>query len=284
MKELLLSKYLYRATLRTDTDFIAPKKYEKPKFEITYTEIKKNMNNQEQKFKWEQDVHRKGEISVFTDGSHIVASKRNGSGIYCEELDIDKAYQIPWTCDIIQAEVFAVLKAAELLFEKLPTIPQIYSVITIYTDSKQILKHIESEILYSKLQLKCKESLGNLHDLCKSFKKTLRLAYVPAHVGIEGNKKADSLAHGNSKIIEQCNDVGICPSIKVCEFLIGNKCRYCDKQVNIDGFEIHMAECDEIKNMKTFIKFPSKAISNEISSVYNFLNYINVSRYFRKFV
>lgn len=63
-----------------------------------------------------------------------------GAGIYCSELDLSRPFKLPEYCSILQLEVFAVRKAAEITNKAGNNIKKI----NIYVDSQAEIKVILS--------------------------------------------------------------------------------------------------------------------------------------------
>ena len=116
-------------------------------------------------------------IECYTDGS-----KMNGNTGYAFIInDFVCSHRLPSTCSVFTAELFAIYKAVEYIentdWEK----------IVIFSDSLSALQAIDNN------KLKC-HYMFKLQKLLALSNKEIVLEYCPAHVGIQGNTKADEAA------------------------------------------------------------------------------------------
>lgn len=140
------------------------------------------------KAQWNNDSVRLEGVCVYTDGSK--RDGRAGSGIYSSELDLCIATPLGEHTTVFQAEVFSIMRSAELLLES--NVAQ--QTINILSDSHAVL---------SAIKRKCRNSLL-LQDCCMALKRLsalnrVHLVWVPAHSGIDGNSRADVLAKSGSR-------------------------------------------------------------------------------------
>ena len=128
--------------------------------------------------------------SVFTDGSKMDTS--TGSGVYIPDRNIKVSYRLPDNCSVFQAEILAIIKAAEIIEWNI----EVGQVVTIYVDSQAALKALTGHSVKSRLVSECKESLRGLVGNYE-----IKLCWVPGHCDIEGNEVADELArYGSSNL------------------------------------------------------------------------------------
>ena len=129
-------------------------------------------------------------IHIFTDGSvlDLKNGKQAGAGILIRNrstIILEKHYSLGEMATINQAEMFAINEAAKFLktnyFEA--------DSVKIFTDSLNSIQKLKKFDSNSKLTL---ETVINLNDLSWLYKVTLHK--VRAHIGIQGNELADSLA------------------------------------------------------------------------------------------
>ncbi|XP_031788378.1 uncharacterized protein LOC103316144 [Nasonia vitripennis] len=125
-------------------------------YTVTYLRFKENIKiTIPTKEDWDQNsIIKEDEISIFTDGSKTI--KGTGAGVYSEQLGVQKSYRLKNDCNILQAEILAIEKAARLA--------QLNNVMS------------------------CREALSWIHN------SEVGLCWVPGHNSVEGNIKADELA------------------------------------------------------------------------------------------
>ena len=116
-------------------------------------------------------------VDCYTDGSKM----DNNTGYAFVINDITVSHRLPSTCSVFTAELYAIYKAVEYIesthWEK----------IVIFSDSLSALQAIDNS------RLKC-HYMFKLQKLLALTNKEIVLEYVPAHVGIPGNSKADEAA------------------------------------------------------------------------------------------
>jgi ribonuclease HI len=125
-------------------------------------------------------------MEIYTDGSKDEQGNV-GVGVYVADWKVRKQYRITKDVSIFTAEMIGILKALELLLDK----PPIQA--TIFTDSLSSVQSlrgtgdscrpdVEEEILHLNTRLK--------REGCE-----VTIAWIPAHIGIVGNERADKLAN-----------------------------------------------------------------------------------------
>ena len=134
-------------------------------------------------------------IRVYTDGSAENAVTNGGSGVYIEMPDgktTESSIPTGIHCSNYRAELEAIMEALTILGRITPSIPQAKAVIL--SDSRSALEKLE--VLRG----------AERQQLAKGFKnavqntQSLVLQWIPAHCGIEGNERADSLAKEGSQL------------------------------------------------------------------------------------
>ena len=130
---------------------------------------------------------------VYTDGSAEEAKHNGGSGVYIRFLDGDHSETaVPGgkLCSNFRAEVTAIKTAADLL----STSEKPLGRVAVFTDSMSALQALESPDPCPLVQ----SLLTSLANLTKGSPTTLQ--WVPAHVGLSGNERADRLAKRGSQL------------------------------------------------------------------------------------
>ena len=126
--------------------------------------------------------------------------KNGGSGVYIRYSDGDTtSLSVPggFQCSNYRAEILAISTAAEHLFESMKKMGNI----AIFTDSLSTLQALNSADLDQMIQ----GLHSSLAKLTAQF--TVSLQWVPAHVGLIGNEKADRLAKISSQAPQTQNPV-----------------------------------------------------------------------------
>ena len=123
-------------------------------------------------------------VMCYTDGSKLKDGSA-GSAVYLERTG--ETYMMPlhnW-CSVLQAEVIAITKAAELLI----TTEVANKTISIYTDSKSSLSALGALKTNSHCIKQCSQALNKLSE-----SNQVTLYWLPGHTGHVGNEVADTLA------------------------------------------------------------------------------------------
>jgi len=127
-------------------------------------------------------------ISLFTEGSKREDEDSSvNAAIYSPELGIAIKHKLPPETSIFSAEAWAVYQALILVESSL------YSEATIFSDSKSVLDALSSFSLKSSSNYLIPFICDKFHMMTDNGF-IIRLVWIPSHVGIPGNEKADSLA------------------------------------------------------------------------------------------
>ena len=130
-------------------------------------------------------------IRCYTDGSADDAVKNGGSGIYTTHPDrVPSSTAVPAgkRCTNYKAEVFALLTASESMRENTG------KCIVFLTDCLSTMQDLES----GPSELQSQELLKSLLNLSSNNKVIVQ--WVPSHIGLLGNDKADCLAKQGSRM------------------------------------------------------------------------------------
>jgi ribonuclease HI len=149
---------------------------------------------------------RQNKLQIFTDGSKIQKNESSHTGCGFVIYKLDSALGTPIIiheqssylgnmATVFQAEVYAIGSAAHYLSNHRELLLAIDD-IDFITDSKSALQAIDSITTSSKLVIDCMKELDRLQEAV-----AIKIHWIKAHVGHEGNEKADQLAkHGTTKI------------------------------------------------------------------------------------
>ena len=113
---------------------------------------------------------------------------RISCSVYIHSLSIKEAYTLSENTSIFSAEGHGILKTLELILEKCND--SINEVI-VYTDSRSVTQAINS------IRKEKHPVIDSIIHMAKAMKSTgirTSIYWIPSHVGIEGNEKADTLA------------------------------------------------------------------------------------------
>lgn len=184
-------------------------------------------------------------ICIFTDGAksgHLL-----GSGVYSSELNLSITTPLGEQITIFQAEVHAILQAAQMLLENKTCNVSI----NILTNSQAAINTLKSHCRSSLLVNDCCAALNQL-----SANNSVNLLWVPAHSGIEGNIAADELAKAGAQMVLY----GPRPALGVT-----TKCRSATVRCNAFSAQASLwSEAMTGAHMRTFIGGPSAKLTRKI--------------------
>ena len=117
-------------------------------------------------------------IPVFTDGSKSAEGVGAAAVFPAQTL----SHTLPMEASIFTAELWALLIALSFVFSRLSNESHV-----LYSDSRSALEAIKAIYTTNPLVLLIQNFLRHLH----SRRKQITFCWIPAHVGIQGNEKAD---------------------------------------------------------------------------------------------
>nr|XP_034839897.1 uncharacterized protein LOC117995994 [Maniola hyperantus] len=141
-------------------------------------------------------------LQIFTDGSKI-GGKVGAALVYWRDgIETGKKkFLLESYCSVYQAEMYALYRATDVAIKCKD------KQINIYSDSKSSLETIQNLKSYHPLAFEIRQNLKKLKDK----QKIIRLFWIRAHVGVEGNERADQLAKEAAITKKTAPDYDACP-------------------------------------------------------------------------
>jgi len=131
-----------------------------------------------------------GGISVFTDGSKRVEGDEDsaaGAAVYSPDLHLALKHKLPPATSIFTSEAWAIYQALILIESSS------YTTAAIFSDSRSVLDALSSSSFKSCTNYLIPLIRAKFHSLSdKGY--SIRLAWIPSHIGIPGNERVDSFA------------------------------------------------------------------------------------------
>lgn len=125
-------------------------------------------------------------LHVYTDGSSMPTTGNTGAGVFSRVFEGHTAVGAPLSC--YDGEVAAVVMAVEHLLQ-IPN-PSLRRVVFLVDSQAAILALARNSDTDCELTLKCRRLLSELLEN----NWTVNFQWIPSHVGVPGNEKADDLA------------------------------------------------------------------------------------------
>lgn len=143
-----------------------------------------------------------GTIRIYTDGSKIQGKVGAALSVWEGNVEVkSQKLKLESFCSVYQAELLALEKATKLAVESRTEKCNIYS------DSRSALETIVDNVSLHPLAERTRTNLqtAQIHG------KIVNLFWVKAHVGVEGNERADALAKGAALGLKKRPDYDLCP-------------------------------------------------------------------------
>lgn len=154
---------------------------------------------------WTTETIEKNRIEglmVFTDGSKIEGKVgaalswwRDGTEVKSKKLSLESF------CTVFQAEMYALYIATEQAKSMSD------SKVTVFSDSRSSLELIQNYETFHPLAFAIRRNISNLQKAGKQ----IELYWVKAHVGVDGNERADELAKAAALTLKTAPDYDRCP-------------------------------------------------------------------------
>lgn len=158
-----------------------------PSFNVTPSVKKNSLISDPQKIFDLFSVNLHEHVHFFTDASKSESSERVGVAFTCPSLMIEEMYKTERKCSVFSGECLALIYAVDFILE--------HSIVksAVFSDSRSVLDLLSSKKLnrdcnYLILVLKNKLRSASLQGI------DIILSWIPAHMGILGNKNVDALA------------------------------------------------------------------------------------------
>jgi ribonuclease HI len=126
-------------------------------------------------------------VKIYTDGSKH-QDGRTGSAFYSQDLNIGICKRPPNTYSVFSAEAMAMYSALRYVLTE-----NVNRAVLVCTDSQSLLKTLTNPKSVDSNNFIITDILNTLQEL-KDNGLTIHLVWVPSHIGLHGNEKADKLA------------------------------------------------------------------------------------------
>lgn len=148
--------------------------------------------------------HELGEIQIYTDGSKIEGKVGAAVSWWRDGIEIrSKKLKLEDYCTVFQAEMFALHTATKMALSEIGKGKSI----SILSDSRSSLELLKNQTSYHPLTFAIRRNIIQI----KEQGGTLNLFWIRAHVGTEGNERADELAKAAALSKKTAADYDKCP-------------------------------------------------------------------------
>ena len=155
-------------------------------------------------------------IHIYTDGSATKGTSNAGYGCRIE-FPNGSCTELSNSCGIYcsnyDAESEAISKSLDFISSQFEINPNEKHSIVIFTDAKSVLQSLEGENVSD---VRLKEISNQIDKIITSHKVDVTLQWIPGHVGLPGNERADKLA----KLGAQCSQTNSSVSMNTAKHLI----------------------------------------------------------------
>ena len=196
-------------------------------------------------------VNDPNSLICYTDGSKL-EDNHTGSGVYISHNNTEIKCYIGLLSTVFQAEVNAIGMAVNHISNNIQQYPQ--KRVLIFTDSQSAIKTIAKLDTTSKVVAECK---GKLSELQKH--KNITICWIKAHVGHDGNEKADTLA----KEAAQMHTEGPEPQLPVSKAVV----KTIISQWIRNEHTVWWNNTEGNRHAKGLVHHPSKVLSNKLLSL-----------------
>ena len=185
-------------------------------------------------------------IQIYTDGSATKGTSNAGYGSRVEFPDgsCNEIFNSCGThCSNFDAESEAILKSLDLILSLFDDNLKDKRNIVIFTDAKSVLQSLEGE---NASDTRLKNISNTIHKLISSHKVDVILQWIPGHVGLPGNERADKLA----KMGAQCPQTNQITSMRTAKQIINENMK--------KAWMTQWAEDDKGRSVFNFMPTPNK--------------------------
>ena len=145
------------------------------------------------------------DYEIYSDGS-VVDGCRGGAGVYVATTNVFLSAAAGAFATSYQTEMVAIYTALRYM----RTVDATHKSIAIFTDSKSALQALQRGPQRQREHVSCCV-WGLLHQLTSQNHHSILLQYIPAHVGIKGNERADVLAKAGAELSQLNIPVAVGP-------------------------------------------------------------------------
>ncbi|KAJ2940785.1 hypothetical protein O0L34_g14902 [Tuta absoluta] len=146
--------------------------------------------------------HETGRLHIYTDGSKIEGRVGAALSLWDDGVEtLTKKYKLEPFCTVFQAELLALLGATEKALKNKK------KECSIFCDSRSALELVANGISLHPLAVKIRANL----TAAKQTDRNIQLYWIKAHVGLEGNERADELAKNAALHLKTRPYYSLCP-------------------------------------------------------------------------